>query len=114
MPSNRETLIARARELGYADAEIARRIGISRSALCDMAAGRYSMSPEVATLLADLCGMDAREAAARQLIENAREPRRSALERALFRCAPVLGAALLAAWAGLGHEIANAYPALTV
>lgn len=100
-----KSLIDAARALGNADAELARRIGVSRSYLCDVAAGRKALSPESAALLAALCGDDATEAAKRVMVENAREPRRSMLERALFACWAAGGAAL---------TIANAARALTV
>lgn len=81
------TLIARARTLGYSDAELSRRIGVTPSYLCDVAAGRKKMSPEAAALLADLCGEDASDALKRQTVENERRPeRREALRKALFAC----------------------------
>lgn len=84
MPTHAQTLIARVRELGHTDAEIARRLGISRSQIAHVASGRDKLSPELAALLADLVGEDAQAAMARQSIDNATEPRRSMLERALF------------------------------
>ncbi len=80
-------LIDAARSLGYTDAEVARRIGVSRSYLCDVAAGRKSLSPEAAALLADLAGRDPTEALKAQTVENEKDAdRRERLRRALFVC----------------------------
>ena len=80
------TLIDKARELGNSDATIARRMEISPGNLCDALAGRRKLSPESVALLAAMVGEDAQQAAARQMVENAKEPKRAKLERALFAC----------------------------
>lgn len=91
-----KTLMEKARAKGHSDAEIARQIGLTRSNLCDALAGRRTLSAEAAALLADLVGENAQEAAARQMVENAKEPKRSRLEKALFACWVAGVAALLA------------------
>lgn len=104
-----KSLLDKAREMGHADAENARRIGVSRSYLCDVHAGRKAMSPEAAALLAELVGADATDALKRQTVENEREPeRREALRRALF-ASWVLGVA-----ASLGGAIDATYQTAAV
>lgn len=80
-----EVLIDKARALGHADAEIARRIGVPRSNFADVAHGRRKMPPEWAALLAELVGEDPRMALAAQTVERAKGSMRERLQQALFR-----------------------------
>lgn len=98
-------LIDRARELGHADAYTARQIGVSRSYLCDIHAGRKQISPESAALLADLVGLDATEALKQTAVMNTKDPdRRAALRRALFVCW-VLGVVASLAGTTTGEDV---------
>lgn len=92
--------IDKARELGYPDAEIARRIGVGRSYICHVAAGRKCLSPHCEALLAELVGDDPTEALKEATVAQAREPMRSRLRAALFSTG-VRGAASLCAWLAL-------------
>ena len=90
-----DTLIDKARARGLSDAAIARAMGLTPGNLCDALAGRRSLPPEAVALLADELGEDAREAAAHQMVRNAKAPKRERLARALFGCW-VVGVACLA------------------
>lgn len=77
--------IDKAHAIGYSDAEIARRIGVTRSYLCHVGAGRRELSPECEALLAELVGDDARMALAESVVNRAREPMRTRLHNTLFQ-----------------------------
>lgn len=92
-----KNLIDKARVLGFSDAYIAERIGVSRSYLSHVAADRKTLSPEAAALVAVICGEDATEALRAQTVANEKNPeRREKLQRALFRTAALGGRSLAA------------------
>lgn len=81
-------LIDRARCLGFSDAYLAERIGVSRSYISHVAAERKSLSPESAAMLAALCGEDPTEALKAQTVANEKNPDRKArLAKVLFMSA---------------------------
>jgi transcriptional regulator with XRE-family HTH domain len=87
-------LLARARQLGHSDAELARRIGVHRSYLSQVSLGQVKLSPEAAILLADIAGVDPHDALIGTIVANQRDPEKAErLKKALFVCW-VLGVAL--------------------
>jgi transcriptional regulator with XRE-family HTH domain len=92
-----KNLIDKARVLGFSDAYVADRIGVSRSYLSHVAADRKTLSPEAAAMLAVICGEDATEALKAQTVANEKDPeRKEKLRRALFRTAALGGRSLAA------------------
>jgi DNA-binding XRE family transcriptional regulator len=83
-------LIDMAREKCQSDADLARRIGVSRQDMHSLRSGDRPVSPELAAALCDvleLPGEEAREWVAIAMIENPKNAaKRSLLERALFAC----------------------------
>lgn len=89
------TLIDKASKVCKSDAELARRLGVSRAAVSMMRSGKLKISPEMAAFMADIAGENARDAYIAAGIENARGTK---YEGALRE---VLGKALAAGVAGL-------------
>lgn len=89
------TLIDKASKICKSDAELARRLGVSRAAVSMMRSGKLKISPEMAAFMADIAGENARDAYIAAGIENARGTK---YEGALRE---VLGKALAAGVAGL-------------
>ena len=85
-----QTLIAMARAKVHTDAELARRIGLTRQNLHDMQKGTRAISPETVAALCDMLelpGEEAREWLAIAIIENPKNASRAEwLKRALFAC----------------------------
>lgn len=89
------TLIDKASKVCKSDAELARRLGVSRAAVSMMRSGKLKISPEMAAFMADIAGENARDAYIAAGIENARGTK---YEGALRE---VLGKALAAGVAGV-------------
>lgn len=83
-----QILIDEAANLCRTDAELARRLGKTRSQIADMRSGRDPVSPETVALLCDLVqlpGEEARRLAAIAIVEAPRNAaRKEALRRAFF------------------------------
>ena len=90
-----ETLIDRAAKQCKSNAELARRVGVSPAIVSMMRRGKRPISPEMAAVLADIAGEDAREATIAAVIEGARGTRREGVLR------EILGKALAAGVAGM-------------
>lgn len=88
-------LIDKASQICGSDAELARQLKISRSLVSLMKSGDRQVTPEIATLLADIAGENARDAAIDAVIENARGTQREGVLR------EILGKALAAGVAGV-------------
>lgn len=88
-------LIDKASQVCSSDAELARRLGVSRAAVSMMRSGKLKISPEMAAFMADIAGENARDAYIAAGIENARGTK---YEGALRE---VLGKALAAGVAGM-------------
>ena len=90
-----ETLIDRAAKKCNSYAELARKVGVSPAIVSMMRSGKRQISPEMAAVLADIAGEDARQAAIDAVIEGARGTRREGVLR------EILGKALAAGVVGM-------------
>lgn len=87
-------LIDKAREKCHSDAELARRLGVSKALLSMMRKRQREVTPDIAALLADIAGEDARQAVVDAVIERAAGTERGLMLR------EILGKALRAGAAG--------------
>lgn len=90
-----KTLIDKASEMCGSDSALAARMGISQSCISDMRHRGRTITPETAAELADIAGLDARQAAIVAIIVRARGTRR---EGAMQK---ILGKALAAGVAAM-------------
>ena len=79
-----QSLIDKASKLCSSDAELARRIGVHRVVIAEMRTGKRAISPSTAAQLADISGLNPRDAAIDSIIDGAKGTRREdALRRIL-------------------------------
>jgi len=90
-----ETLIDKASKKCGGDTKLANRLGVPKSVVSELRHGKRTLTPETAAELADIAGVDAREAAIAAIIDRARGTRREG------RIREVLGKALVAGVAGM-------------
>lgn len=76
-----KALIDMASEVCLSDAELARRLHVSRATISMMRSDKLKVSPEMAAMLADIAGGDAVEAMIAAVIEGAKGTAREALLR---------------------------------
>lgn len=94
----RQTLIDSAVKKCSSDADLARRLGVSKGLLSMVRSGKAPMSPEMAALLADIAGEDARQAVVDAVIERAEGSPRGLVLREILGKARATGAAAMLAF----------------
>lgn len=114
-----ETLIDEASKACKGDAELARRIGKSRSQIAEMRKGTEPISPESVALLCDvlrLSGEEARRLAALAIVARAKPERQETLRRAFFVCLALgaVGAFLTAVMSSTPSQVVTQFTGYTL
>lgn len=91
-----KALIDKASEVCKSDAEMARRLNVSRATVSLLRSGKREISPEMAAMLADIAGEDAVQATINAVIDGATgTPREGVLREILGKALAAGGAAML-------------------
>lgn len=77
-------VLDRASRVCGSDAELARRVNVSRVTISRIRSGLLKISPEMAAELADVAGLDPYEVVAAAMIENAKTPEKAERLRRVF------------------------------
>lgn len=89
------TLIDRASQICKSDAALARRMGVSQTVISDMRHRGRTITPETAAELADIAGIDPREAMVEAVLERNKGTRREGVLREILGKGLVAGAAAM-------------------
>jgi hypothetical protein len=102
-----EALIDKATTVCGSQAALARKLSLSPALVTLMRKGERALTPEVAAMLADLVGEDAREAVIASVIEGARGTPRETAMREILGKALAAGAAAMSAFSYNGDSIGS-------